>query len=208
MGNNYVITIGRSYGSGGRTMGKMLAEELGIDCYDLELLRLASDESGINEELFGEADENLGKFGHMRIVKGTYSGNIIPPDKSDFTSKENLFNYQAKVIKQLADTTSCIIIGRCADYILKDYDNVIKLFLYAPLENCIKRVKDLYGISEKEIIKRIQKTDKHRAEYYKYYTGREWNDACNYDICLNTGSMSYEKCLKMVKSFLNIFQEK
>lgn len=202
--SNYVITIGRSYGSGGRTMGRMLAEELGIDCYDMELLKLASEESGISESLFGESDEKLTKHGLFRIVKGVYSGNIIAPDKSDFTSPENLFNYKAKVIKQLAESTSCIIIGRCADYILKDYDNVIKLFFYAPMDSCIERVKDMYGYPEEEIVKKINKIDKERAEYYEYYTGRKWNDASNYDMCLNTESMSYETCIEMVKSYLNI----
>ena len=166
--DNYVITIARSYGSGGRTMGKMLAEELGIDCYDLDLLKLASEDSGINEALFGESDEKLKGRNIFKIVKGVYTGHVSAPGSDDFLSKENLFNYQAKVIKELADTTSCIIIGRCADYILKDYDNVIKLFFYAPLEDCVKRVKETYGTSEKDILKKINKIDKERAEYYEY----------------------------------------
>ena len=202
--DNYVITIGRSYGSGGRTMGKLLAQELGIDCYDMELLKLASEESGISESLFGESDEKVPGNSFFRIFKGGYSGKIAPPSSSDFTSPENLFNYQAKVIKQLAETTSCIIIGRCADFILKDYDNVIRLYFYAPMDCCIKRTKELYGMSEEEIIKKIQKTDKERAFYYEYYTGRKWNDASNYDMCLNTESMSYETCIAMVKAYLNI----
>ena len=206
--DNYVITIGRSYGSGGRTMGKLLAEELGIDCYDMELLKKASEESGINESLFGESDEKLPGRNIFRIVKGVYSGKISSPGKSDFISPENLFNYQAKVIKELAETTSCIIIGRCADFILKDYDNVIKLFFYAPMDCCIARTKEMYGLSEQEIIKKIQKTDKERAFYYEYYTGRKWNDASNYDMCLNTESMSYETCIKMVKAYLEICKNK
>ena len=202
--DNYVITIARSYGSGGRTMGKMLAEELGIDCYDLDLLKLASEDSGINEALFGESDEKLKGRNIFKIVKGVYTGHVSAPGSDDFLSKENLFNYQAKVIKELADTTSCIIIGRCADYILKDYDNVIKLFFYAPLEDCVKRVKETYGTSEKDILKKINKIDKERAEYYEYYTGHKWNDARNYDMCLNTSSLSYEKYKEMVKAYIDI----
>ncbi len=202
--DNYVITIGRSYGSGGRTMGKKLAQELGIDCYDMELLKKASEESGISESLFGESDEKVPGKMSFRIFKGVYSGKISSPNQADFTSPQNLFNYQAKVIKELAETTSCIIIGRCADYILKDYKNVIKLFFYAPRECCIQRTKELYGMSETEIIKKIEKTDKERADYYEYYTGRKWNDASNYDMCLNTESMSYETCIEMVKSYLRI----
>ena len=198
--DNYVITIARSYGSGGRTMGKMLAEELGIEYYDKELLKLGSEESGINEILFGESDEKvLGKF---KFEKGVYKGEIIEPGKSKFTSPENLFNYQAEVIKKLADTKSCVIIGRCADYILKDYKNVIRLYFYAPMESCIARTKELFGLGEEELVKKIKTIDKERAFYYEYYTGQKWNDASNYDLCLNTESMSYETCLKIVKSYI------
>ena len=117
MGNT-VITIARSYGSGGRTLGKLLAKELGINYYDRELIRMASDESGINEALFGEVDEKLKKSPLFRIVKKTYRGEIIPPESGEFVSDDNLFNYQAKVIRQLAEEESCVIIGRCADYVL------------------------------------------------------------------------------------------
>lgn len=202
-----VITIARSYGSGGRTMGKMLAKELGIKYYDREILRLASDESGINEALFGKADEKLANSVLFKIAKKAYQGEIIPPDSDDFASNDNLFNYQAKVIKELAEEESCIIIGRCADYILKDNPNVIRLYCYAPLEDCIEREKSLSSLSEKEIIKKIHKIDKNRAEYYKYYTGSEWNDARNYDLCLNTSSMSYEQLIAVVKSYIEIYKK-
>ena len=139
MGNT-VITIARSYGSGGRTLGKLLAKELGINYYDRELIRMASDESGINEALFGEVDEKLKKSPLFRIVKRTYRGEIIPPESGEFVSDDNLFNYQAKVIRQLAEAESCVIIGRCADYVLKEFDHVISLFFYAPREDCIRRV--------------------------------------------------------------------
>lgn len=203
MGNT-VITIARSYGSGGRTLGKLLAKELGISCYDRELIRMASDESGINEALFGEVDEKLKKSPLFRIAKRTYNGEVFPPDSGDFVSDDNLFNYQAKVIRQLAEEESCVIIGRCADYILKDYDNVISLYFYAPREDCIKRVQDISSEPVKEIEKKIDRIDKYRADYYKYYTGKDWNDARNYDFCLNTTSMSYEKLVEVVKSYIDI----
>ena len=139
--DHYVITIARGYGSGGRTMGKMLADELGIHYYDRELLRLASDESGINEELFGRADEQLKHSFLYRIARKEYKGELIPPDSEDFVSNDNLFNYQAKVIKKLAEQESCIIVGRCADYILKDMDNVVKIFVHASLDDCVKRLE-------------------------------------------------------------------
>lgn len=206
--SNYVITIARSYGSGGRTLGRMLAEELGVKYYDRELLRLASDDSGINEGLFGKADEKLKSTALFKVAKKAYTGEVIPPDSDEFVTNDNLFNYQAKVIKSLAEEESCIIIGRCADYILKDVPNVIRLFCYAPLKDCIEREKKLNALNEKDIVKKIQKIDKHRAEYYKYYTGNEWNDARNYDICINTASMSYEELIKVVKNYITVFRHK
>ena len=127
-----VITIARSYGSGGRTLGKLLAEQLGINCYDREILRMASDASGINEALFGQADERLKRSPLFGILKkNPYKGGVIPPENSDFVSDDNLFNYQAKVIKELAAQESCVIIGRCADYLLRDDPDVIKLYFCA-----------------------------------------------------------------------------
>lgn len=204
---NTVITIARSYGSGGRTLGQLLAKELGINYYDRELLRMASDESGINEALFGKADERLKSMPLFKIAKREYQGEVLPPDSDEFVSNDNLFNYQAKVIRELAETESCVIIGRCADYILKDHKNVIRLFFYAPQEDCIARLLEQNGGTEKEIIKKIEKTDRYRSDYYKYYTGREWNDARNYNFCLNTSSMSYEKLVEVVRDYIAICRE-
>lgn len=204
---NTVITIARSYGSGGRTLGSLLSKELGINCYDRELLRMASDESGINEALFGSTDEKLKKSPLLGILKKTpYKGGIIPPESSDFVSDENLFNYQAKIIKELAEAESCIIIGRCGDYILKDNPNVIRLFCYASKENCIKRVVEQNGITPSEAELKISKIDKYRADYYKYYTGHDWYDARNYDFCLDTSSMNYDKIVKVVLDFIKTYQ--
>lgn len=201
-----VITIARSYGSGGRTMGKMLAEELGIKYYDRELLRMASDKSGINESLFGAADEKV-KASLFRIAKKVYKGEVITPDSDYFVSNDNLFNFQAEVIKEIAEEEDCVIIGRCADFVLKDNDNVIRLYCYAPLDDCIEREKVKSGMDDKDIIKKIQKIDKNRAAYYTYYTGREWNDARNYDLCLNTTSMSYEELVAVAKSYIEVYHK-
>lgn len=129
MNDKIVITIGRQYGSGGRTIGQMLSEKLGIHYYDKELLKLASEDSGINEALFVGADEKLKSTRLFKIAHSVYHGELIPPESDDFVSTQNLFNYQAKIIKKLADEESCIIIGRCADFILKDYDNVLSVFI-------------------------------------------------------------------------------
>jgi len=202
--DKFVITIARGYGSGGRTIGKMLAKELDIPYYDRELLRLASDDSGINEDLFAKADEKLKKSLLYRVASNIYKGELIAPDSDDFVSNDNLFNYQAKIVKELAETESCVIVGRCADFVLKDDTNAVRLFVHAPLEDCISTLKEMTGKNEKEIEKQIASIDKHRAEYYKYYTGREWKDAKNYDLCLNSHLLGFDKCVEIVKAYLNI----
>lgn len=202
--DHFVITIARGYGSGGRTMGKLLAKELGIHYYDRELLRLASDESGINQALFEKADEKLKKSLLYRIARKEYKGEIIPPDSENFISNDNLFNYQAKVIKEIATQESCVIVGRCADYILKDRDHVVKLFIHASLEDCVARLEDMYSLPKNELEKKVIETDKRRAEYYKYYTGRNWEVANNYDLCLNSQRLGYDKCIKIVKNYLDV----
>lgn len=202
--DNYVITIARGYGSGGRTIGKMLAKELGIGYYDRELLRLASDESGINEGLFAKADEKLKSSLLFKIAKSTYKGEIIGPDSDDFVSNDNLFNYQAKVLKELAEKESCVVIGRCADYILRENKNIIRVFVHAPMESCIDTISAMSAISRKEAEQLITRTDKHRSEYYHHYTGHTWKDATNYDLCLNTKELSLEKCVEIVRAYMNI----
>jgi len=202
--DHYVITIARGYGSGGKTMGKMLAEELGIHFYDRELLRLASDESGINEDLFGRADEQLKQSLLFRVARKEYRGQLIPPDNEDFVSNDNLFNYQAKVIEEIAEQESCVIVGRCADSILKDKENVVKIFVHASLNDCVARLEGMFSLPQKELEKKILSTDKRRAEYYKYYTGRNWEDAKNYDLCLNSKQLGFDKCVQIIKNYLDI----
>lgn len=204
MDKNYVITIARSYGSGGKTIGKMLSEELGINYYNRELIRLASDDSGIHERLFGEADERVKLSMMFRRESAVYKGDLIPPESSDFVSNQNLFNYQAKIIKELADRESCVIIGRCADFVLKNRPNVVKLFVWAPHENCVKTVMDMFSVSEREAEKTIRSIDRHRSQHYKYYTGNDWENARNYDLCLNSAELGFEKCVAIVKEYLKI----
>ena len=205
---NVVITIARHFGSGGKTVGKMLSEDLGIGFYEHEIIEMASEDSGIAEELFNQADEKLKRtplfFGKAH---GEYKGKLIAPGSDEFVSDHNLFNYQAKVIKELAAQESCVIIGRCADYLLRDDPDVIKLYFCAPKKDCVARVMNQNGLSEKEAERRIEKIDKYRAEYYRYYTGRDWNDARNYNFCLDTTSMSYEKLVEVVTNFIQIYQK-
>ena len=201
----FVITIAREYGSGGRTIGRMLAKELDVPFYDRELLRLASDESGINEALFANADEKLKNSLLFKAFRKSYSGEMIPPDSDDFISNQNLFSFQAKVIRELASTESCIIIGRCADFILRDMDHVLRIYVHAPFDYCVARAKEIHpNMSDDEVGRLIQKTDKRRADYYQYFTGHHWKDADNYDLCINSSDLGWDKCVSLVKAYLDI----
>lgn len=200
----FVIAITRTCGSGGTTIGRMLADEFGIDMYDRELLRLASEDSGINESLFANADERVKNSLLYRVSKKVYKGELIPPESNDFTSNANLFNYQAKILQELAERESYVVIGRCADYILKEKKNIFKIFLYATEETCIEHEMQLLCSSKKEAIKHIHKMDKYRSEYYAYHTGKTWEDAKNYDLCLNTTLIGYENCLEYIKYYMKL----
>ena len=200
--NNRVITIARSYGSGGRKMGRLLAKELGYEYYDREILRIASDESGISEELFSQVDE-VKRVPLLRIAREVYTGEVIPPDSDDFISNENLFRYQAKIIRELAATRNCVIVGRCANFILRGWENVLNVFVTAPVVDCVRRVMETDGLNLEEAEKRIKKIDKRRAEYFKYFTGRLWHDAALYDLCLNTGHMDERKCVEIVRAYMD-----
>lgn len=202
--DNIVITIARQYGSGGRTIGEMLAQRLNIHYYDKELMKLASDDSGINEALFVNADEKIKGTRFFNIAKNAYNGELIPPESDDFTSTDNLFNYQAKIIRQLSQEESCVIMGRCADYVLKECDNVLSVFIHAPREFCIEQAAKKHSMNEKELERFIAKTDKHRADYYKYHTGREWTDARNYDLCLDSSKLGFDRCVEEIIAYMNV----
>ena len=199
-----VITIARHYGSGGKTIGEMFAKDLGINCYNREILRMASDDSGINERFFNQADEKLQKTSLFKIAKNIYKGELLSPDSHDFTSTDNLFNYQAKIIKELAAKESCVLIGRCADFVLKDYPSAIRVFVHASEEFCLERSMERHSMSEREMEKFIQREDKVRGDFYKYHTGHEWNDARNYDLCLDSSKLGFEKCLEAIKAYVKI----
>lgn len=200
---NYVITISRAFGSGGRTIGKMLSEKLGIPYYDKDLIKLASDDSGINESLFGLADER--KSGGIFKKGKVYDGEIKSPSSADFTSEDNLFSFQAKIIKELAEKKSpCIIIGRCADFVLADRDNTLRIFIWADKETCVKNTMDVCGWDRKESEKQVEKINRERSAYYKSHTGHDWTDVRNYDLCLDTNKLGFEKCTKIIEEYINI----
>ncbi len=199
-----IITIARQYGSGGKTIGKMLAEDLGIKAYSREILKIASEESGISETLFNKADEKLKNTSFFGIKKREYKGELLPPESDGFVSDQNLFNYQAKIIKDLAEAESCVIIGRCGDYVLRDKPNVVSVFVHASPEYCLKQAVERGAYTGKDVEKYIQKTDKYRGDFYHYYTGRVWNDARNYDLCLNSEKLGFEGCVEAIKAYIQV----
>ena len=195
-----IITIGRTYGSGGRLIGREVANKLGYAFYDKELIELAAKECGFSPD-FIKANEQRSAFGFFANLASqgfSYSKDTLPP-------ADMLFVAQCKVIQDIAAKEDCVIVGRCADYILKDRDDVVRLFFYAPMEDCISRAKEVSGEEEKDLVKKINRINKYRADYYRYYTGHEWNDSEYYDFCLNTSSMSYEKLVEVVKAYLEIY---
>lgn len=199
---NFVIAITRTCGSGGTTIAKMLANDYQIDMYDRKLLRLASEDSGINETLFAAADETTKKKPLFKAFKKVFSGELIPPESSDFTSNDNLFAYQAKVLKELTKRESYVVVGRAADYVLKDYPYLVRVFIHAPYERCVLHEMDFQSCTRKEAESEIARMDAYRSAYYKYHTGKEWQDVKNYDLSLDTGIYSYEQCAEIIKKFV------
>ena len=206
--DNFVITIARQYGSGGRTVGEMISKKLEIPYYDRDIIRMASEDSGIHERLFGRIDEYDSVKPPLFAKTGIYTGDLIPPQSKDFTSDENLFNYQAKVIRRLAETQTCVIIGRCSNFVLKDYPNVLKVFIHADWDFRMEKAAEKLSKTPKEIEKFLLKDDKRKQEYCRRFIGKEWTDATNYDLCLNSSKLGYEKCLQEIELHLKLMMEK
>ena len=205
---NVVITIARHFGSGGKTVGKMLSEDLGIGFYEHEIIEMASEDSGIAEELFNQADEKLKRtplfFGKAH---GEYKGKLIAPGSDEFVSDHNLFNYQAKIIRELAQRESCVIIGRCANMILKEYPNVLRVFVYGDWDFRICEASKKLSGSTKDIEKFMQKDDKRKEDLCRRFMGANWADMTKYNLCLDNGTLGYEKCIEEIESALEILKK-
>ncbi len=195
MAKNYVITIARGFGTGGKEIVFNLAQKLGIPCYERQILQMASEYSGLSEEMFANVDEKLrGNYVSNALSKFMFPKEIRPESRR-FESDINLFCIQSEIIKQLAEKVSCVIIGKCADHVLRDYDNVASFYVEAPRWYCLESVMRKTGVSEKEAAKLIARTDRYRAEYYKFYSGGNyWTNPVNYDLTLNSARLGREKC--------------
>ena len=197
-----VITVGRQYGSGGREIGTMLAEKLGIAYYDDMLLKEAAKESGLCEDLFRSLDERPKSCLYsVAMDPYSFSMNHVMP-KGSIEQQVYLATYDT--IKKLADKGPCVLIGRCADYALKDRDDVINLFITAPLENRIERVARRNGITRDEAKERIKRTDKSRASYYNYYSSRDWGDAKSYDLCIDSSLLGIEGTVELLEKLVTL----
>ena len=199
-----VITIGRQYGSGGREIGARLAKELGLGFYDKNILRLNSDESGIKESFYHMADEKAGNKLLYRIVKSLAPELGTPSLGPDLIAADNLFRFQSEVIRKLAAEEDCVIIGRCADYVLDGFDGLVKVYLYADMDYRVERIKELGYYEPKDVKKNIKRIDRERRDYHRYYTGRERENVENYDLMLNTARLGTEGAVEAVKGYLRL----
>ena len=201
-----IITIGRQYGSGGNEIGRKLAGELGIDFYDKNILRMNSDESGIKESYFHLADEKAGSRLLYRIVSGMTPEMREPSFGSDLISADNLFRFQSEVIRKLAEEQSCVIVGRCADYVLEDADDIelVRVFIYADMDARIRRVREKELYTPEDVRKNVKRIDKERRKYYRYYTGRGWADPENYDLLINTSTTGIKGSVRMIEEYIKI----
>jgi cytidylate kinase len=199
MNDNYVITIGRQLGSGGREIGQKLSALLGISFYDKELICIASRESGLNQDFFEKADERkrFRLFGGISGLRDLIAGETM----NHYLADETLFKIQSDVIRSLAGQKSCIFVGRCADYVLKDMERRLSIFISADLNDRIKRVAAIQNIPENRAKIHIERTDTERARYYNYFSGKEWGAAGSYHLCINSSVLGIDKTADIICRF-------
>ncbi|MBQ3417770.1 MAG: cytidylate kinase-like family protein [Ruminococcus sp.] len=200
----YIITIGRQFGSGGRAIGEKLAKKLGISFYDKELISLAAKESGISPEVFENVDEKAANSLLYSLSMGLYSFGSGFSAMGDLPVNDKLYILQHKIIKDIAEKESCVIVGRCADYILKDNENCVKIFFYADMVFRKREAVKKHGIDEARAEHIINKTDKSRANYYSFYSGQKWGMAENYDLCIDSSKLDEDKIVDLIADYTKI----
>ncbi|MDR1371250.1 MAG: cytidylate kinase-like family protein [Dysgonamonadaceae bacterium] len=201
MNEKYVINIGRQLGSGGRIIGKKLAESLGISFYDKELIGITAKESGLGKEFFEKADEKT-KFGFFGTLLGLVSGVGGEGYTDNYLQNETLFKIQSDVIRELAEKNSCVFVGRCADYILRNHPRCVNIFVCADPGDRIERIVEYEKISPDKARSMVERVDKQRTNYYNYYTGKEWGVAASYHLCINTSLLGIEKTTEYIRSYV------
>lgn len=202
---NYTITIARGFGSGGKEIASTVAKNLGIHCYENRILTLASQLSGIDRQLFEEVNEKLHQkqSGISALLRGLPRRTTATPEFHKFASDDQLFEYEKEIINELANTESCVIVGKAADWVLKDNPRVLSVYIEAPRSFCRPRIMEKLGVTAEEADISITETDKYRAEYYQYYTGGNyWTNPVNYDLTLNTARLGIAGCVEMIEHAL------
>lgn len=199
-----IITIGRQFGSAGREIGYKVAEKLGVKLYDKEMLDRAAKESGICQELFETHDEKPTSSFLYSLVMDTYSLGYTSGTYTDMPINHKLFLAQFDAIKKIAQEGSCVLVGRCADYALEDYDNVINLFIHADLDARIQRIARRYDLTDAKAKDMIHKTDKKRASYYNYYTNKRWGAAESYDFSLNSSVLGVDGTVEAILRLVDL----
>lgn len=192
---NIIITIAREYGSGGHQLGEMLSKELGIKLYDKEFIGMAAKRSGMDENFIARNEQSIPSF----WLKCIMSKNSEQPLEGSLSSDDVLFVAESKIIQELAEKEPCIIVGRCADFILQDYPKVLKVFCYSDIENAVSRCVSEYGIKRENAESEIRRINRNRIHHYEYYTGRKWGEPHHYNLMLNTGAISLETACQLIK---------
>ena len=203
MSKKTIITISRTYGSNGKGIGKILAEQLGYSFYDKSIMKIASEKTGMVEDFF-KSDRSPRSSLLYSIAMGFYSGQGVPIQYNDTLSDDRLFEIQSEIIREKADEGNCIFVGRCAGYILRHYDNCINIFIDADIEERIANIAKRKELDEASAKKLIAKTDKKRRVYYEYYTGRAWGNCTNFDMCINTSKVGQDGAVELIKNMLTL----
>ena len=204
MAMNSIITIGREFGSGGKEIGEKLAEAFDVKCYDKELLSVAAKESGLCQEIFAAHDERPTNSFLYSLVMDTYSLGYISNPYMDMPLDQKVYLAQFDAIKKIANEGPCVIVGRCADYVLSSYPNCISIFVHAPLEDRIERISQKQQITETAAKDLIHKTDKKRANYYNFYSNKKWGATSSYDLSVNSSVLGIERTVEIIKDFIDI----
>ena len=202
-----IITIGRQYGSAGREIGYKVADELGIKLYDKEMLNRAAKESGICQELFETHDEKPTNSFLYSLVMDTYSFGYSSGSYTDMPINHKVFLAQFDAIKKIAEEGPCILVGRCADYALEDFDNCLSVYIHAPFEDRIKRIEDVYEIPSDKSKEALIKKDKQRSSYYNYYSSNKWGDAKSYDLCLDSSYLGIDGSVDLIRHVIKMKEE-
>ena len=199
-----IITITRQYGSGGHDIGKLLAQKLDIPFYDKELISLAAKESGVSPEVFAQADEKRSNSLLYSLSTGLYTYGNGYSTMGDLPMNDRLYILQHKIIKEKAEKETFVVVGRCADYILKEYDNVVKVFVYADIDARTRRAVERQDIEPSRARQAVAKADKNRANHYSFYSGQKWGAPENYDLCINSTRLSAEQAADIVIEYIKI----